>query len=129
MKNGTFSTFSTSQISSEQIKETRLRSATSGLSAFVAAMALATCAGHASNILVNPSFENDHTSARIVPAGWTYFAPPGAPSPGDYWIEHNVPAHSGTYFWKQWNAIYNGVDNVAGIYEDFSSAPGSSTAS
>ncbi len=96
------------------------------LLALAAAFVLAASRAGAANLLVNPSFEADNAKAHIVPIGWTYFAPPTAPNPGDYWIENNVPAHSGSFFWKQWNAIYNGTNNVAGIYQDFSSAPGSS---
>ncbi|MBI3853776.1 MAG: hypothetical protein HY298_26335 [Verrucomicrobia bacterium] len=95
------------------------------LLAVAAVLVLAAGPVRASNILVNPSFEADNAKARIVPIGWTYFSPPSAPNPGDYWIENNVPAHSGSFFWKQWNAVYNGTNNVAGIYQNFSSAPGS----
>jgi hypothetical protein len=91
-----------------------------------AALTLAGSMAQGGNLLVNPGIEQDNTKARIVPIGWTYFSPPTAPNPGDYWIENNVPAHSGSFFWKQWNAVYNGLNNVAGIYQDFSSAPGSS---
>ena len=34
--------------------------------------------------------------------------------------------HSGTYYWKEWGALYStAVSNVAGIYQTFSSTPGS----
>ncbi len=36
-----------------------------------------------------------------------------------------MPPHSGTFFWKEWGALNNGTTNVAGIYQTFSSAPGS----
>lgn len=77
----------------------------------------------ASNILVNPSFELN--SGHAIPVGWTYFSPP-TPSGyfGDYWVESNVKAHTGTFYWKEWGALYlTTVSNVAGIYQDFSSAP------
>jgi len=96
------------------------------LLALAAVFILAASTAGAANLLVNPGFEADNAKARIVPTGWTYFSPPTAPNPGDYWIENNVPAHSGSFFWKQWNAVYNGTNNVAGLYQDFGSAPGSS---
>ncbi len=82
--------------------------------------------GQAANLLVNPSFEAN--SGNVVPIGWTYFLPPTPPpSFGDYWIESAIPAHSGTLYWKQWGALYLSppTNNVAGIYQDFSSAPAS----
>ncbi len=38
-----------------------------------------------------------------------------------------MPPHSGTYFWKEWGALYAAAptNNVAGIYQTFGSAPGS----
>jgi hypothetical protein len=85
---------------------------------------LACQSGQAANLLVNPGFEAN--SGHAIPVGWTRFAPPTAQPGGNYWIESNVPAHSGTLFWKQWGAVYNSaVTNVAGIYQDFSSSPGS----
>ena len=82
-------------------------------------------AAHASNILVNPSFEAN--SGHVVATGWTYYSPPTPPTYfGDYWVESNIAAHLGTLYWKQWGALYNtAVTNVAGIYQDFSSVPGS----
>src|SRR5207249_10130346 len=64
---------------------------------------------------------------------WRYFLPPASSfsiPPGGtnhYWIENNVPAHSGTLFWKEWGAAYDAAptNNVAGIYQDLSSTPGS----
>jgi hypothetical protein len=86
----------------------------------------------AGNLLVNPGFESSsgHVtySPNVQPAtGWTYFSPP-EPSGyfGDYWVESAVPAHSGTFYWKEWGALYSpSVNNVAGIYQVFNSAPGS----
>jgi hypothetical protein len=93
--------------------------------AFVVSFALATGSAQAGNILVNPGFEADN--GHMVANGWTYFSPP-PPSNyfGDYWVESAVPAHSGTYYWKEWGALYlpPPTNNVAGIYQTFSSAPG-----
>lgn len=93
--------------------------------ALVASLVLATGSVPAANILVNPGFEADN--GHVVAVGWTYFSPP-PPSNyfGDYWVESAVPAHSGTYYWKEWGALYlpAPTNNVAGIYQTFSSAPG-----
>jgi len=87
----------------------------------------------ANNLLNNPSFDSGISghvtySPGVQPAtGWTYFSPP-EPSTyfGDYWVESSVPAHSGKFYWKEWGALYSpGVNNVAGIYQDLSAAPGS----
>ena len=96
-----------------------------------AALMVAAGPAHASNLLVNPSFEGN--SGHAVATGWTYFLPPASSfsiPPGGtnhYWIENNVPAHSGTLFWKEWGAAYDAAptNNVAGIYQDLSSTPGS----
>jgi len=85
---------------------------------------LALCHTQAANLLVNPSFEAN--SGNVIPIGWTYFLPPTPPATfGDYWIEGAVPAHSGTLYWKEWGALYlpPPTNNVAGIYQEFSSAP------
>src|SRR5690348_16777408 len=96
-------------------------------------LALSPAAGWAGNLLVNPSFDtgiNGHVSytSTVQPAtGWTYFSPP-EPSTyfGDYWVESALPAHSGKFYWKEWGALnVPGVNNVAGIYQDLSAAPGS----
>src|ERR1035441_9088661 len=98
-----------------------LKTARSALLA--AALLLTAGPAQASNLLVNSDFETA-PSGQTVPTGWTRFSPPT--SRRDYWVEHlPAVAHSGTYYWKQWNALYNGTNNVAGIYQDFSSAPGS----
>jgi len=86
-----------------------------------------------SNLLINPGFEaagNAHVaySPGVQPAtGWTYYSPPEPQNYyGDYAIENKVAAHSGAQYWKEWGALYNpGVNNVAGIYQNFSAAPGS----
>ena len=36
-----------------------------------------------------------------------------------------VTAHSGVDFWKEWGAVYDGTNNVAGIYQTFGSTSGS----
>lgn len=99
--------------------------------AFAIGFMLAANPSDAQNLLVNPSFETDGYN-HIVPTGWSRFAPPTAASFGDYWNEVSgnlngttVTAHSGSCFWKEWGACYNGTNNVAGIYQSFSSAPGS----
>lgn len=84
----------------------------------------------ATNILVNPGFETPpfgHVSPTNPPVayGWTRFAPPTAQVFGNYWVDDAVAAHTGTYYWKEWGACYNGTNNVAGIYQTFSSSPGS----
>jgi hypothetical protein len=86
---------------------------------------LAANTSHASNLLVNPSFEAN--SGHVIATGWTRFAPASAQSGGNYWIESGVPAHLGTLYWKQWGASYlpAPTNNVAGLYQDFSSTPGS----
>ncbi len=80
----------------------------------------------AGNLLVNPGFEAN--SGHVIATGWTYFSPPTPPGYfGDYWVENAPPPHSGLLYWKQWGALYDPtVTNVAGIYQDFSAAPGSS---
>ena len=81
-------------------------------------------------LLVNPGFETA-PSGQVIPTGWTYFAPPSTTAK-DYWVAtqvssgQNFAPHSGTYFWKEWGALYSStVSNVAGIYQTFSSTPGS----
>src|SRR5664279_4507473 len=99
----------------------------SALLALVAAVVLAASPAQAANLLVNPSFENN--SGHVIPVNWTRFAPPTAQgasqSTGNYWIEGNVPRQSGSLYFIEWGACYNGTNNAAGIYQDFSSAPGS----
>jgi hypothetical protein len=79
------------------------------------------------NLLVNPGF--DQNSGHHVPTGWTRFEPPTAQHPadglGNFYIEAQVAPHSAPYYFKEWGASYNGTNNVAGIYQDLSSAPGS----
>lgn len=94
------------------------------LAAVTAAVALAGNPVFADNLLANPSF--DANSGHAIPVGWTRFAPPTAQPFGNYWIEGAVPPHSGSLYWKQWGAVYDAaVSNVAGLYQDLGSAPGS----
>src|SRR6185369_3269686 len=99
------------------------------LPAVVSSLLLLAGSVQAANLLVNPSFEAN--SDHVIPAGWSRFEPPtaqhfGSPPLGNFWVEHAVGiAHSGTFYFKEWGASYNGTNNVAGIYQDLSSAPGS----
>jgi hypothetical protein len=98
--------------------------------AIIAVLVLDAHPAQAGNLLVNPGFETA-PYGQVVPVAWSYFAPPtlGA-GVQDYWVvgpkDYGVSAHSGTYFWKQWNALYSTppTNNVAGIYQAFPSAPG-----
>src|ERR1019366_6776714 len=44
---------------------------------------------------------------------------------GNYYVEALVPPQSGSLYFKEWGACYDGTNNAAGIYQDLSSAPGS----
>src|ERR1019366_4858666 len=44
---------------------------------------------------------------------------------GNYYIEAQVTPQSGSLYYKEWGACYNATNNAAGIYQDLSSAPGS----
>ena len=93
--------------------------------ALVVSLALAVGSVQAGNLLSNPSFEAN--SGHVIAAGWTYFSPPPPTGYfGDYWVDDAVPAHSGTFYWKEWGALYlpAPTNNVAGIFQTFSSAPG-----
>lgn len=85
----------------------------------------------AQNLLVNPGFElppNGHNSVTNPATGWKYFSPPAPPNYfGDFWVDDAQPAHSGTFYWKEWGALYLALptNNVAGIYQTFSSTAGS----
>jgi hypothetical protein len=80
----------------------------------------------AGNLLVNAGFEAN--GGQVIPNGWTYFTAPTVPAGRkDYWVASDVPAHSGSLYWKQWDALANStVTDVAGVYQDFSSTAGSS---
>ncbi|HWY29572.1 MAG TPA: hypothetical protein VNX46_02385, partial [Candidatus Acidoferrum sp.] len=103
--------------------------------AIAAGLLLIASPAQAGNLLVNPGFEtppSGHaTYGTTVATGWTYYSPPVPVGYfGDYWVQpgtaHGVPPHSGSCYWNEWGALYNSaVSNVAGIYETFSSAPGS----
>src|SRR4029077_11764796 len=95
----------------------------SALLAFAAAAALLANPAPAANLLVNPGF--DQNSQHAIPIGWTRFAPPTAQLPGNYYIEAQIPPHSLPYYYKEWGACYDNTNNVAGIYQDLSCAPGS----
>ena len=109
-----------------------VRSVSTALLALAAALLLTASPAQAANLLVNPSFETPPVNAQVVATGWTYFAPPtlGA-GVKDYWVANQtsgngMPAESGIFFWKQWGALYAAppINNVAGLYQTFSSAPG-----
>ncbi len=91
--------------------------------ALAAAILLTASPAQAANLLANPSFElnNGHN----IPVSWTRFAPPTAQLAGNYWVEGNVAPQSGSLYFKEWGACYNGTNNAAGLYQDISSAPGS----
>src|SRR6266699_1160601 len=94
--------------------------------ALATALVLAPSSARAGNLLVNPGFETN--SGHVVPVGWARFAPPNAQPYGNYAVEVIAGiAHSGSFYWKEWGASYlpAPTNNVAGIYQDFSSAPGS----
>lgn len=76
----------------------------------------------AGNLLVNPSFEAN--SGNVVPSAWTYFMPPNG-SGASYWCDTaGSHAHSGNLYWKQWGIYWDAArTNVAGIYQQFNSAP------
>ncbi len=123
------------QFSQNLNQRTKPKSLIFPLLALAAGLVLAANPGQAqTNLLQNPGFETP-PSGQIVPADWNYFAPPTLPpSTKDYWVvdmgsvggSPPMPPHSGTFFWKEWGALYNtSVSNVAGIYQTFSSSPGS----
>jgi hypothetical protein len=124
-KNSSTTSFRYSRNSDEKTKFTSLNLL---LLAIAAGLMLAAGPAQAQNLLQNPGFEAN--SGQNIPTGWTYFAPPSSTSK-DYWIVatndgcmNYLPAHSGSFNWKQWWA--NGTPtNVSGIYQIFSSSHGS----
>lgn len=94
------------------------------VSMLTAVLALVAGPAQAVNILVNPSFEAPPQGHNVA-FGWTRFAPPTAQVGGNYWVDNVVTPHTGSYYWKEWGACYNGTNNVAGIYQTISSSPGS----
>jgi hypothetical protein len=124
------------QFSQNRNERTKCTSLNFPLLALAAGLVLAAGPAQAqpiNTLLVNPSFETNSTIGQVVPFGWTYFAPPTLPAgTKDYWVAtqissgQNFAPHSGTYFWKEWGALYSSaVSNVAGIYQTFGSSPGS----
>jgi hypothetical protein len=111
-------------------EKTKCTSLNFPLLALAAGLVLAAGPAQASNLLVNPGFETPPGNAQVVATDWTYFAPP-ANIAKDYWVANQSSGngmlpHGGTYFWKEWGALYSAaVSNVAGIYQTFSSSPGS----
>ena len=98
-----------------------------------AALLLAASTSQADNILVNTNFAEPPGGGQKIPTGWIYFDDPTVPaSTEDYWIGgtntggfYAVPL-SGTQYWKEWGAGYfSTLNNVAGIYQEFGSSPGS----
>ena len=119
------------QFSRHPNERTKCTSLNFSLLALVAGLVLAAGPAQAGNLLVNPGFEtppSGHaTYGTTVATGWTYFSPPEPPGYfGDYWVDNAGGGHSGTFYWKQWGALNNATNNVAGIYQTFSSAPGAS---
>jgi hypothetical protein len=112
-------------------EKTKCTSLISPLLALAAGLVLAASPAHAFNLLVNPGFETPPGNAQVVATDWTYFAPPTLPAgTKDYWVANQgsgngMLPHGGTYFWKEWGALSNGTTNMAGIYQTFSSSPGS----
>ena len=112
--------------SNERMTFKTLRFSHFSVLALAAALVLAGSPARGGNLLVNPGFEANN--GHLVATGWTYFSAPPPPGYfGDYWVESSVPAHSGTLYWKEWGALYlpAPTNNVAGIYQDLSSSPGS----
>ena len=104
------------------------KTVSSALLALAAAVALTASPAQAANLLANPSFEQN--SGHTIPVDWTRFEPPtalhfGVPPLGNFWVEGTVTNQSGSQHFKEWGACYNGTNNAAGIYQDLSSAPGS----
>ena len=102
------------------------------LLALASGLLLAANQARAINLLFNSSFETN--SGHAIPAGWSRFEPPtaqqfGTPPLGNFWVEISnatVSAQSGLLYFKEWGASYGAQPtNVAGIYQDRSSAPGS----
>jgi hypothetical protein len=110
-------------LSGSSIDRSSFRSVSTALLALAAALLLTAKPAQAANLLVNPSFEQDN--GHKIPVGWTRFAPPTAQPAGSYWVEGTVTNQAGLQHYKEWGACYNGTNNAAGIYQDFSSAPGS----
>jgi len=99
--------------------------------ALVAALLLAASPAQAGNILLNTNFGAN--TGNNVATDWSYFDAPTVPSSiHNYWIGNTntggffAEPLSGTQYWKEYGAGYfSSVNNVAGIYQEFGSAPGS----
>src|ERR1035437_4177840 len=104
---------------------TSFKTVNSTLLALVAAVALAASTAQADSHLANPGFDQTVLPHPKMPSGWTRFAPPTAQAYGNFANEGNVTNQSGLLHFKEWGACYNGTNNAAGIYQDLSSAPGS----
>jgi hypothetical protein len=121
------------QFSQNPNERTKCTSLNFPLLALAAGLVLAASPAHAFNLLGNPGFEGSvghATYGTIVAPSWTYFSPPEPPGYfGDYWVQtgtaHGLAAHSGANYWAQWSALGNGNTNASGIYQTFSSRPGS----
>src|ERR1039458_5124018 len=111
--------------STNSIDNTSLKAINSALLALVAAVALAASSAQAANLLANPGFDQPPLTHPKMPNGWTRFAPPTAQAYGDFANEGNFTNQSGSLHFQEWGACYNGTNNAAGIYQDLSSAPGS----
>ncbi len=74
------------------------------------------------NLLLNPGFEANN--GNVVAANWTYFEPPNGGCCNYFCDTAWANAHSGNLYWKQWGIYWDAArTNVAGIYQQFSSAP------
>ncbi len=109
----------------EWLSHSRLHGRSRLFRSLVCALSVAWIGGNlavASNLLVNPSFEAN--SGNVIPSGWTYFMPPNG-SLGSYWCDTAwADAHTGNLYWKQWGIYWDAArTNVAGIYQQFNSAP------
>ena len=98
------------------------------LFALIAVVVFRAGPAQAANSLLNPSFELNN--GNVVPTDWAYFKPPSLSAP-DYWVVNSnsvdlchMAANSETYYWKEW-FLHNNTNNVAGLYQTFSSSPGS----
>jgi hypothetical protein len=114
--------FQFSQNPNERTKCTSLHFA---LLLLAAGLLLTASQAQAANLLVNPGFDQIALPHPAIPSGWTRFAPPTAQAYGNYANEGNSTNQSGSLHFKEWGACYNGTNNAAGIYQDLSSAPGS----
>ena len=111
------------QFSQNPNERTKCPSLHLALLLLAAGLLLTASQAQAANLLANPGFEQN--SGRVIPNGWTRFAPPTAQVPPNLWVEGVNSNQSGLLHFKEWGASYNGTNNAAGIYQDLSSAPGS----